>query len=206
MTLRVCASSLIAACIVVVFVVLALSSNDVTRVSTANMALAYVATNNSMFAVCSYDKDNARLLRWHGVNIERSALPITSDLRQDMVFDWGEHPAKGMTSTVALSTWDVSSEWRHSYGPVPFPIMDVEPALSAWPLEHGTVGIGVRGHNRFFVFCETTLLFTNVASRSWTVLETGSVSLVRVKPPSHRQEEISDFLTNRLRRSHSSDL
>lgn len=167
------------------------SSGDVTNcsgVSLASMEVAYVATSNGMFSVCSLNTQEGVLLRWKGVRVSREQLPHAGALRDYLIYEAGSRPTLSSDPNDPAA-WDPPRRWWHKYGKIPYPIRDIDPPLSTTWQKDGRIALGFQGHRRFFAV-KVVNAYREATGRKPTDREKHIHEIVPISIPSHRREEL----------------
>lgn len=152
---------------------------------------AYLEQTNGLFAVCAFDRATGKLLRYKGVYISREQLPAVSAMRPNLIFAAQDtRPA----NTNRADSWKPQREELYNYGPVPYPIEDIDPPVELCKTESSELALGVRLRDRFYAF-SVFKSPVDIQKVNRPILDAKSRLLVLPVPqPDHRGDEIGTVL------------
>lgn len=154
------------------------ASNDVSR-----LAPQFIAQTNGMLAVCALDHGRGVLLRLKGIEIDRSQLPQSG---RPCVYELGERPS------ASTNLWKVPKEYFHFYGTIPYPVEDIDPALSSYWSGNGSLLVGVRLGGRFYTMKNLGQVPKNAAATKAVSIQP-PLNVIEVKLLQHRRDDLESF-------------
>ena len=90
---------------------------------------AFIGVDDDTFAVCMFLRDREIIQRWKGVTLARENIFESGSYREILICEFKPRPADG-------------GNRRHHYGPVPYPVEDVDPPFVRRVDHKGTLKIG----------------------------------------------------------------
>lgn len=158
---------------------------------------AYIEQTNGLFAVCAFDRATGKLLRYKGVVVSREQLPVVSAMRPNLIFAAQEsRPAKANQ----VDSWKPRQEELFNYGPVPYPIIEIDPPIQLFITESSELAIGIRLRDRFYAF-SVIRPPVDIQKANLPILDAKLRLLVLPVPqPDHRCREIGDILASLKRK------
>lgn len=154
----------------------------------AMMEGSYIEQTNGTYAVCAYDLSQLKLFQFKGVVLTKEQLPHVGPMGPGMIFALGDMPEPVVDES---NPWKPRTENTYSYGPIPYPIVEVDPPLVFCTTDLGDIVLGIKVRGIFIAFDN---LGKKEQNRGDAFPRINAESVVYVSPPKHRRAEISDLI------------
>lgn len=138
---------------------------------------AFIGIDDDTFAVCMFLRDREVIQKWKGVALARENIFESGSYREILICEFKPRPADG-------------GNRYHHYGPVPYPVEDVDPPLVCRVDHKGTLKIGFASPWAFYVVKE----IKKPALKQPVVKMLGGPTIPVSLPP-HRAAELRKLLT-----------
>ena len=152
------------------------------------MTAAYIEQTNGTYAVCAYDMATATLFQFNGVFIAEEQLPHISPIGSSMCFALGDQPPYVINES---DLWKPREENARIYGPIPYPIEEVEPPLIFRTTDKFDVVLGINLRGIFVGFENLGKIQQNIGVSFPPINAEG---VVFVSTPEHRESEVLNLI------------